>query len=111
MAVTVEWLVRQAKLGLTVVAGAQCLDREILWAHAIELPDPGPYLSGGELVMTTGINVGRTRQAQRDYVSRLVAADASALAFDTGIRFAQVPPGIVAAADELGLPVLQVHLE
>lgn len=108
MAVTVAWLVRQVTLGLTVVAGAQHLDREILWAHAIELSDPGPYLSGGELVMTTGLNVGADRRAQADYVSRLVAANVSALAFDTGISFDRVPDGVVAAGDALGLPILQV---
>ncbi len=108
MAVTVGWLVRQVTLGLTVVAGTQHLDREILWAHAIELSDPGPYLSGGELVMTTGLNVGADRRTQADYVSRLVAANVSALAFDTGISFDRVPDGIVAAGDTLGLPILQV---
>ncbi len=108
MAVTVAWLVRQAKLGLTVVAGAQHLDREILWAHAIELPDPGPYLSGGELVMTTGITVGTDARTHADYVGRLVAAQAAALAFDTGISYEQVPQGIIDAADAQGFPVLQV---
>lgn len=108
MAVTVAWLVRQSKLGLTVVGGAQNVDREILWAHAIELPDPGPFLSGGELVMTTGISVGNEPRAQADYVSRLVAADVAALAFDTGISYDHVPQGIVDAANALGLPVIQV---
>lgn len=108
MAVTVSWLARQPRLGLTVVAGAQHADRTILWAHAIELADPAPYLSGGELVMTTGINVGKTKQAQFDYVARLVEAQAAALAFDTGTSFTQVPDGILAAGDELGFPVLRV---
>ncbi|MCW1956958.1 MAG: PucR family transcriptional regulator ligand-binding domain-containing protein, partial [Mycobacterium sp.] len=106
--VTVSWLARQVDLGLTVVAGAQHTDRTILWAHAIELTDPAPYLSGGELVMTTGISVGKTRKTQYDYVARLVGADAAALAFDTGTSFRQVPDGILAAGDELGLPVLRV---
>lgn len=108
MAVTVAWLVRQTRLGLNVVAGARHVDREILWAHAIELADPGPYLSGGELVMTTGINVGKDRRAQSGYVTRLVTANAAALAFDTGTSYQHVPPGIIAAGDELGMPVLQV---
>ena len=106
--VTVGWLARQPHLGLSVVAGAPHTDRKILWAHAIELADPAPYLSGGELVMTTGLTVGKTKRAQFDYVSRLVAADAAALAFDTGHSFRHVPDGIITAADILGLPVLRV---
>lgn len=108
MAVTVDWLARQPHLGLSVVAGDGHLDREILWAHAIELADPAPYLSGGELVMTTGITVGSGARAQFDYVARLVAADAAALAFDTGTSFRQVPAGIIDAGNELGIPVLRV---
>ena len=106
--VTVGWLARQPHLGLRVVAGAEHTERTILWAHAIELADPAPYLSGGELVMTTGISVGKTNKAQFDYVARLVAADAAALAFDTGTNFRHVPDGILSAADTLGLPVLRV---
>ena len=106
--VTVGWLARQPHLGLSLVAGAQHADRTILWAHAIELADPAPYLSGGELVMTTGISVGKTKKAQFDYVSRLVAAGTAALAFDTGTSFRNVPAGILTAGDELGLPVLRV---
>ena len=106
--VSVGWLARQRDLGLSVVAGAEHADRIILWAHAIELADPTPYLSGGELVMTTGISVGTTKKAQFDYVSRLVNAEAAALAFDTGTRFRQVPEGILTAGDALGLPVLAV---
>lgn len=106
--VTVGWLARHPHLGLSMVAGAQHADREILWAHAIELADPAPYLSGGELVMTTGLSVGKTKSAQFEYVSRLVAADAAALAFDTGTSFRHVPDGIRTAADDLGLPVLRV---
>ncbi|MEI6251745.1 MAG: PucR family transcriptional regulator [Mycobacteriaceae bacterium] len=108
MTVTVGWLARQSHLGLSVVAGAQHVDREIQWAHAIELADPAPYLSGGELVMTTGITVGIDPQAQFDYVARLVTADAAALAFDTGTNFTQVPGGIISAGDELGMPILRV---
>lgn len=106
--VTVGWLARRPDLGLTVAAGAEHADREILWAHAIELADPTPYLSGGELVMTTGINVGKTTKAQFEYVSRLVSADAAALAFDTGTSYRQVPEGITSAGDSLGLPILRV---
>jgi purine catabolism regulator len=106
--VTVGWLARLPDLGLTVVAGAEHAERTILWAHAIELADPTPYLSGGELVMTTGLKLGGTKRAQFDYVSRLVTAGAAALAFDTGTNFRQVPEGIIAAGDELGLPVLRV---
>ncbi|MBS1693384.1 MAG: PucR family transcriptional regulator [Actinobacteria bacterium] len=111
MVMTVRRLAAHRALGLSVVAGADGLDRPITWAHAIELADPSPWLSGGELVMTTGLHLPDAAAGQRDYVGRLVRAGSAALAFDTGVRFSSVPTAIAAAADELGLPVLAVAPE
>ncbi len=108
MAMTARGLARAPGLGLSLVAGAAGADREIAWAHAIELADPTPYLSGGELVMTTGITLGAGTAAQFDYVARLAAAGVAALAVDTGTTFAAVPDGVRTAGDRLGLPVLRV---
>ncbi|PRC41526.1 PucR family transcriptional regulator [Mycobacterium sp. ITM-2017-0098] len=101
-------LCRVESLGLTLVAGALGADRAIAWAHAIELADPTPYLAGGELVMTTGINIGADVAAQADYVARLAAAGTAALAVDTGTTLTAVPPGVVSAGDQWGIPVLRV---
>jgi purine catabolism regulator len=108
MAMTVRRLTHDPALGLTLVAGHDNADRTIGWAHAIELEDPTPYLTGGELVMTTGMNVGTTAEEQFDYLARLSTAGITALAFDTGTTHRSVPPGIIAAGDALGLPVLSV---
>lgn len=108
MAVTARSLAGRSELGLTLVAGHDGADRSITWAHAIELADPAPYLAGGELVMATGINVGRTYAAQRKYVSRLSQAGTSALAIDTGTTFADVPEGLIRAGNEFRMPVLKV---
>lgn len=105
---TVRRLVQHRDLGLKLIAGRQSVDRAISWAHATELPDPAPYLSGGELVMTTGMTVGHTDIEQFDYVSRLSAAGVAALAFDTGTTHRTVPGGIISAGDAVGMPVLAV---
>ena len=108
MAITVRRLAGHKDLGLTLVAGRENADRAISWAHAIELADPTPYLSGGELVMTTGLKMGPTNDEQYEYVARLSAAGVVALAFDTGTNFDRVPDGVLSAGDALGLPILQV---
>jgi PucR family transcriptional regulator, purine catabolism regulatory protein len=108
MAITVRRLAQHKGLGLSLVAGREGADRVISWAHAIELADPTPYLSGGELVMTTGINIGSTDSEQFDYVARLSGAGTVALAVDTGTTFQQIPDGVVAAGDALGMPILRV---
>ena len=111
MAITVRRLAGHKDLGLTLVAGRENADRVISWAHAIELADPTPYLSGGELVMTTGLKMGPTSDEQYEYVARLSAAGVVALAFDTGTNFDRVPDGVLSAGDALGLPILQVPAE
>jgi len=108
MAITVRRLAEHKDLGLTLVAGRENADRVISWAHAIELADPTPYLSGGELVMTTGLKMGPTNDEQYEYVARLSAVGVVALAFDTGTNFEHVPDGVLSAGDALGLPILQV---
>lgn len=106
--ITARSLCRDENLGLALVAGERAADRPIAWAHAIELADPTPYLAGGELVMTTGINIGADAAAQRDYVARLAAAGTAALAVDTGTTLAEVPAGVLTAGDEHGVPILRV---
>lgn len=108
MAITVRQLTRRKELGLSLVAGAEGADRVISWAHSIELADPTPWLSGGELVMTTGLAFGPNSEEQFRYVAALARAGTAALAVDTGMRFERVPDGIRSAADQLGFPVLAV---
>ncbi|MCW4354265.1 PucR family transcriptional regulator ligand-binding domain-containing protein [Hoyosella sp. YIM 151337] len=111
MAITVRRLTQRPELGLTLVAGRDGADRVIDWAHAIELADPAPWLSGGELVMTTGIKIGGSADEQFRYVSALAHAGTVALAFDTGTTYSAVPEGIRAAGDALGFPILAVPAE
>ena len=41
------------------------LDRAVRWVHISELLDPTPWLSGGELLLTTGLQLERARAAAR----------------------------------------------
>lgn len=108
MPMTVRRLTANTALGLTVVAGRDAVDLPISWAHAIELSDPSQWLSGGELVMTTGLHLPRSAAQQSEYVRRIAGAGAVALAFDTGTVHRAVPRAIVEAADDLGFAVLAV---
>jgi hypothetical protein len=48
------------------------------WAHSSELEDPTPWLSGGELLLTTGLPLDGPA-SQREYVRRLDAAGVAGL--------------------------------
>jgi len=54
---TLASLLRSTPLKLTVLAGGDRLDAPVRWVHTSELDDPGPYLEGGELLLTTGLKL------------------------------------------------------
>ena len=55
-----------------VIAGAEGLDRELRWAHVIEMADPSDLLKGGELVLTTGIGAGERERDQARWIASLM---------------------------------------
>jgi purine catabolism regulator len=95
-------------LELEVVAGRGTLEREVHWLHVSELEDPTEWLEGGELLLTTGLGLGRDPSRQRAYVRRLAEHGLAGLGFGLGFDFDEVPPALVKQADKLGFPVFSV---
>src|SRR5918997_5376402 len=93
-------------LGLVVVAGAEGPGNGVTWLHVSELPDPTPWLEGGEFLLTTGLGIERDAAAQRAYVRRLAEHRLAGLGVGVGFGFAELPPAIVEEADQLDFPVL-----
>jgi purine catabolism regulator len=108
MAITVRELLDISELRLTLVAGADGVNRPIRWVHTSELSDPTPWLSGGELLLTTGIGLQGAPPTQRSYMKRLVEADLAGLGFGLGFGFDEVPEAVARAADAAGFPLLAV---
>ena len=96
---------------LGVAAGTDGLAKEVSWLHVSELPDPTPFLEGGEFLLTTGLGVGEMATTQRAYVRRLARHGLAGLGFGLGFGFAEVPEALVAEADKLSFPVLSVPYE
>ena len=97
-------------LDIRLVAGEEGLDRPVRWVHISELADPTPWLSGGELLLTTGMQLAGP-EAQRAYLERLAAHDLAGMGFGTGFAHAEVPEAVRAAAAALGFPVFEVPYE
>ncbi|GIH29454.1 PucR family transcriptional regulator [Acrocarpospora phusangensis] len=93
-------------LRLRLLAGARALERPVRWVAVSELEDPTPFLEGDELVLTTGMRLGS--QDAKAYVSRLVARGAAGLGFGVGLTHEEIPDGFVRAAEEAGLPLVEV---
>lgn len=102
--ITVEDLLGAEELGLTLVSGESGLSRRVSWAHSAEITDVSQFLSGGELILSTGLGFPDGRKEQLAYIDSLDAAGAAALAL--GSRRPEFAPEFLQRADELGLPVL-----
>src|SRR6266511_6046584 len=106
---TVESLT--AELGLKIAAGGDgAPEREIRWVHITELLDPTPWLSGGELLLTTGIRP-ETADKQRKFIRLLVDAEVAGLGFGTGFDHAKVPKALLTEAKAAEFPVFEVPYE
>ena len=100
-----------SELGLKIAAGEKgAVEGEIRWVHITELRDPTPWLSGGELLLTTGIRL-ETADQQRKFINLLADAGVAGLGFGTGFDHAKVPKAIVSTAEEAGFPVFEVPYE
>jgi purine catabolism regulator len=109
MPLTLASLAHHSALKLIVLAGEDRLDTEVRWVHTSELDDPGPYLEGGELLLTTGLKLDvEDAGFLRAYVRRLAAAGVVGLGFGVGVGHDEVPPALVSAAAEARLPLLEV---
>jgi purine catabolism regulator len=96
--------------GLRLLAGQDAIDVPVRWVHISELKDPTPWLSGGELLLTTGMQLD-TQEHQREFVQRLASHRLAGLGFGTGFAHSEVPPALLRAANECEFPVFEVPYE
>ncbi|MGW8602342.1 PucR family transcriptional regulator ligand-binding domain-containing protein [Streptomyces sp. NPDC055893] len=100
--VSLTALLARRDLGLRLLAGPE--DVSIHWVHTSEMADPYPYLLGGELLMTAGVQLADPAH----YVERVVEAGAAALAFGVTPVYDTVPAELVEACARHGLPLVEV---
>ncbi|MFJ2216888.1 PucR family transcriptional regulator [Streptomyces sp. NPDC101062] len=100
-------LLADGTLGLRRIAGPPDDGSQVVhWVHTSEMADPYPYLLGGELLLTAGVQL--TDAYAQEYVGRVVEAGAAALGFGVTPVYDTVPPALVDACDRHGLPLLEV---
>jgi len=104
--------VRELLRGLDVrlVSGEEAIDAPVRWVHISELQDPTTWLSGGEVLLTTGMAL-ETPEQQRAFIGRLADHQLAALGFGVGFSHATVPHAVVQAAAEREFPVFEVPYE
>lgn len=94
---------------LAAVDGAT-LDRPITWVHSSDLVDPTPWLEPGNLLLTNGAQFGADPDAEQVavYCAGLRDLGAAGLGFATEVIHDAVPPAVVRACAEAGLPLIEI---
>jgi PucR family transcriptional regulator, purine catabolism regulatory protein len=108
MELTVESLI--AELGLTLVCGQESAQAHVRWVHSTELLDPTPWLKGGELLLTMGIQLTGPK-AQRELIATLADHEIAGLGFGTGFTHKKLPAALLSAARKREFPLFEVPYE
>ncbi|MFG2139773.1 PucR family transcriptional regulator [Streptomyces sp. NPDC048650] len=97
-------------LSVTYDVPPALLARTVEAATVSDLPVPGKWLHGGELLMTIGLLLPREPAACRAYVRDVAEGGAACLALGLGqgLPYQEAPEPLVRAAEEAGLPLLTV---
>ncbi len=108
--ITVRDLLAEPSLQLRLVAGASGLGRHVTAAHVSELLRPGDWMHGGEVLMTLGLLMDDDSAQARAYVEHCAGAGLAAVVvgLGQGLPLQAAPPVLVAAAEDLGMPLLEL---
>ncbi|MEV6202411.1 PucR family transcriptional regulator [Streptomyces sp. NPDC051771] len=95
-------LLARRELGLRLLTGTD--EVALHGVHTSEMADPYPYLLGGELLLTAGVQLADPAR----FVARVVEAGAAALGFGVTPVYDTVPAELVEACVRHGLPLVEV---
>ena len=92
-----------------VLGGATGLDAPVRWVHVSEILDVGNLLSGGELVLTTGLELEKSPEESASFIRSLEAAGAAGLIVELVGQRQRSRTALEKAARTATLPVVVVE--
>lgn len=94
--------------GVRKVAGG-CEDPTVARVGFMAVPDIGPWLRHGQLLITTPETLARVTETFKAFVGRLSTRGVAALAVQFGADGDTLAPELVDAAESAGFPLLVFH--
>lgn len=94
--------------GSHVVAGKDGLDREIRWAHPVDIPHASEWIRGGELLLTTFYGLRDDPEAQQHLCGELAEKGLAGMVVAIGGYLDAVPDAIRNAADAAHFPIIEM---
>lgn len=89
-----------------VVAGSQGLSNPVRWVHILENPEGTAFLNGGELVLSSGVNLGRDATTRLLYFTRLIQSHAAGLCIELEPYMHHIPADMLELADHHKFPLI-----
>lgn len=93
----------------TVLGGTDRLEAPVRWVHVSEILDVGGLLSGGELVLTTGLELEKSPEESASFISSLEAAGAAGLIVELIGQRPRSRRALEKAARSASMPVVVVE--
>ena len=106
-----EALALPALSGVRVLAGTEGLGRLVRYVNVMEVPDILDWVKPDELLLTTAYPLRDDRAALAELVPRLADRGLAGLAVKPARYLDAVPEVMLAAADRLGFPLLELPPE
>jgi len=107
-----ELLTLAAFSGAEVLSGHARLAQPVTWVHVSEVLDAARFLSGGELLLSTGSLLAQaSAQGQADFVRSLAEGGAQGLVLELVQGFRDVPVEVLGAARLYGFPLVVFRQE
>jgi purine catabolism regulator len=103
-----EVLEHELFTGARVIAGEKGLHHPVLWVHNAGVPDAPYWLNGGELVMTTMINMPEAVAEQCDYIQQMADKNVAGLVITIGRYIEQIPDHLIEVANRLEFPLIEI---
>ncbi|WP_341280861.1 PucR family transcriptional regulator [Paenibacillus sp. FSL H8-0537] len=92
-----------------VLASEEALNRTVRWVHIMEVIQAGQLLSGGELILTTGIGWQEDEEHSLIFLQQLLNSGASGLCIKLVPYTARLPERMLELAKDEHFPILLFH--
>jgi purine catabolism regulator len=96
-----------AFLGAELIYGGTQIGQPVTWVHVAEIMDVWRFLTGGELLLSTGLELARVNAAARHaYIRGLAKVGVRALALELVQWITEVPQDVLDSAAEFDFPIV-----
>jgi purine catabolism regulator len=95
-----------------LIYGGTQVNQPVTWVHVAEIMDVWRFLPGGELLLSTGMELVRVTSAARHmYIQGLAKAGVRALALELVQWISEVPQDVLDSAEEFDFPIVVFRTE